>query len=160
MSSKASNRRIRLLLGVFVLAFGLTFLRAAWLQGVRASSFGRLASSQQSEDVVIPAARGTIYDRGGVQLAIGEQAQTVYADPRLVKDPQREALVIARTLRLDPATVLQALSDRTRGFVYVARKADPALVAKLRRKGLPGINSYGEERRFYPQFSLASQVLG
>ncbi len=87
MTSKVANRRIRLLLGVFVLAFGLTFLRAAWLQGVQASSFGRLASSQHSEDVVIPAARGTIYDRGGVQLAIGEQAQTVYADPRQVTDP-------------------------------------------------------------------------
>ena len=74
-----------------MLAFGLTFLRAAWLQGVQASSFGRLASSQHSEDVVIPAARGTIYDRGGVQLAIGEQAQTVYADPRQVTDPRREA---------------------------------------------------------------------
>jgi cell division protein FtsI (penicillin-binding protein 3) len=160
MSGKAANRRIRLLLGVFVLAFALTFMRAAWLQGVRASSFGRLASNQHSEDVVIPAARGTIYDRGGVQLAIGEQAQTVYADPRQVKDPQREAAVIARTLRLDPTTVYRALTDRTRGFVYVARKADPALVAKLRRKGLPGINSYAEERRFYPQFSLASQVLG
>ena len=160
MSAKSANRRIRLLLGVFVLAFALTFMRAAWLQGVRASSFGRLASSQQSEDVVIPAARGTIYDRGGVQLAIGEQAQTVYADPRQVKDAQREALVIARTLHLDPVTVYHSLSDRTRGFVYVARKADPRLVAKLRRQGLPGINSYGEERRFYPQFSLASQVLG
>jgi cell division protein FtsI (penicillin-binding protein 3) len=68
--------------------------------------------------------------------------------------------VIARTLRLDPTTVYRAVTDRTRGFVYVARKADPALVAKLRRKGLPGINSYAEERRFYPQFSLASQVLG
>jgi len=160
VSAKAANRRIRLLLGVFVLAFGLTFVRAAWLQGVRASSFGRLASSQQSEDVVIPAARGTIYDRGGVQLAIGEQAQTVYADPHQVKDAQREALVIGRTLHLDPATVYHSLSDRTRGFVYVARKADPRLVAKLRRQGLPGINSYAEERRFYPQFSLASQVLG
>ena len=160
MTSKVANRRIRLLLGVFVLAFGLTFLRAAWLQGVQASSFGRLASSQHSEDVVIPAARGTVYDRGGVQLAIGEQAQTVYADPRQVKDPRREAIVIARTLKLDPAAVSEALSDRTRGFVYVARKADPALVAKLRRQGLPGINSYAEERRFYPQFSLASQVLG
>ncbi|HEX3686151.1 MAG TPA: penicillin-binding protein 2 [Gaiellaceae bacterium] len=160
MSGKAANRRIRLLLGVFVLAFGLTFMRAAWLQGVRASSFGRLALNQHSEDVVIPATRGTIYDRGGVQLAIGEQAQTVYADPRQVKDPQREAFVIARTLRLDPRTVYRSLTDRTRGFVYVARKADPALVAKLRRKGLPGINSYAEERRFYPQFSLASQVLG
>jgi len=160
VSPKVANRRIRLLLGVFVIAFGLTFLRAAWLQGVQASSFGRLASSQHSEDVVIPAARGTIYDRGGVDLAIGEQAQTVYADPRQVKDPKHEAAVIAQTLRLDPATVYESLIDRTRGFVYVARKADPALVAKLRRKGLAGINSYAEERRFYPQFSLASQVLG
>jgi cell division protein FtsI/penicillin-binding protein 2 len=160
VTAKTANRRIRLLLGVFVLAFALTFARAAWLQGVQASSFGRLASSQHSEDVVIPAARGTIYDRGGVQLAIGEQAQTVYADPRQVTDPKREAYVIANVLRLDPAAVYRSLSDRSRGFVYVARKANPVLVARLRRKGLPGINSYAEERRFYPQFSLASQVLG
>ena len=160
MSAKAANRRIRLLLAVFVLAFGVTFLRAAWLQGVRAASFGRLASSQHSDDVVIPAARGTLYDRGGVQLAIGEQAQTVYADPRLVTDPKSEAVTVASILRLDPNQVYRQLTDRTRGFVYVARKADPALAAKLARKGLPGLFFYPEERRFYPQFNLASQVLG
>ena len=160
MTAKAANRRIRLLLGVFVLAFGLTFLRAAWLQGVRAASFGRLASSQHSEDVVVPAARGTIYDRTGVQLAIGEQAQTVYADPRQVTEPKSEAVTVAQVLRLDAQQVYAALSDRTRGFVYIARKADPALAAKLLRRRLPGIYAYAEERRFYPQFSLASQVLG
>jgi cell division protein FtsI (penicillin-binding protein 3) len=160
VSAKAANRRIRLLLAVFVLAFGVAFLRAAWLQGVRASSFGRLASSQHSEDVVIPAARGTIYDRGDVQLAIGEQAETVYADPRRVTDPKSEAATAARALRLDPNALYRALTDRTRGFVYVARKADPAAAAKLARKGLPGLGFYPEERRFYPQFNLASQVLG
>ena len=160
MSAKAANRRIRLLLAVFVLAFAITFLRAAWLQGVRASSFGRLASSQHSEDVVIPAARGTIYDRGGVQLAIGEQAQTIFADPRRVTDPKGEAATIARIMRLDSNEVYQALTDRTRGFVYVARKANPALAAKLARKGLPGLGFYPEERRFYPQLNLASQVIG
>ncbi len=160
MSAKVANRRIRLLLAVFVLAFGATFLRAAWLQGVRASSFGRLASSQHSEDVVVPAARGTLYDRGGVQLAIGEQAQTVFADPPHVTDPQGEAGTVARIMRLDPNAVYRTLSDRSRGFVYVARKADPALVAKLARKDLPGLGFYAEEKRFYPQFNLASQVLG
>ena len=160
MSTKAANRRIRLLLAVFVIAFGITFLRAAWLQGVRASSFGRLASSQHSEDVVIPAARGTIYDRGGVQLAIGEQAQTVFADPRRVTDPRGEAATVARIMRLDPNEVYKALTDRTRGFVYVARKADPALAAQLARKGLPGLGFYPEEQRFYPQLNLASQVIG
>ena len=160
MSAKASNRRIRLLLGVFVLAFGLTFLRAAWLQGVRAASFNRLASSQHSEDVVIPAARGTIYDRTGLQLAIGEQAQTVYADPRQVTDAKNEAMAVARTLKLDYGNVYQALTDRSHGFVYVKRKADPRLAAKLERQGLPGLGFYGEEQRFYPQFTLAAQLIG
>ena len=159
-SAKLTNRRIRLLLAVFALAFGVAFLRAAWLQGVRASSFGRVAASQHSEDVTIPAARGTIFDRGGVQLAIGEQATTVYADPRLVRDARREGAIAAQLLRLDPAQVETDLSDRTRDFVYVARKADPARAAKLQRRHLAGFGFYPEERRFYPQSALAAQVLG
>jgi cell division protein FtsI/penicillin-binding protein 2 len=160
LSARVANRRIRLLLAVFALAFAIAFLRAAWLQGVRAGSFGRLAASQHSEEVTVPAARGTIYDRGGVQLAIGEQATTVYADPRLVRDPRREAAVVAEVMHLDPIQVQTALADRAHGFVYVARKADPALAAKLKRRHLPGLFFYPEERRFYPQSALASQVLG
>jgi len=160
LSTRVANRRIRLLLAIFVLAFGVAFLRAAWLQGVRAASFGRLASNQHSEEVTIPAARGTLYDRGGVQLAIGEQATTVYADPRTVTDPRSEAATVAKIMRLDENEVYALLADRTRGFVYVARKADSALAGKLARKGLPGLGFYHEEQRFYPQFNLAAQVLG
>ena len=160
MSTRVANRRIRLLLAIFVLAFGVAFLRAAWLQGVRAASFGRLASNQHSEEMTIPATRGTLYDRGGVQLAIGEQATTVYADPRTVTDPRSEAATVAKIMRLDENEVYALLADRTRGFVYVARKADSALAAKLARKGLPGLGFYHEEQRFYPQFNLAAQVLG
>ena len=160
MSTRVANRRIRLLLAIFVLAFGVAFVRAAWLQGVRAASYGRLASNQHSEEVTIPAARGTLYDRGGVQLAIGEQATTIYADPRTVTDPRSEAATVAKIMRLDENEVYTLLADRTRGFVYVARKADSALAAKLARKGLPGLGFYHEEQRFYPQFNLAAQVLG
>ncbi len=160
MTAKGANRRIRLLLAVLGLAFAVAFVRAAWLQGVRASSFGRLATNQQSQEVTLPAARGTIFDRGGVQLAIGEQATTVYADPRVVRDPRKEAEVAARVLRLDPTTLYSALADRTLGFVYVKRKADPARAARLERMNLPGLNFYPEERRFYPQSGLAAQVLG
>jgi cell division protein FtsI/penicillin-binding protein 2 len=157
---KVANRRIRLLLAVLALAFGIAFLRAAWLQGVRAGSFGSLAARQHSAEVTIPAARGTIYDRGGVQLAIGEQATTVYADPRLARDPRREADVAGRILRLDPVALSAELADRTRGFVYVARKADATRAERLRRRHLPGFGFYPEERRFYPQGALAAQVLG
>jgi cell division protein FtsI/penicillin-binding protein 2 len=34
--------------------------------------------------VTIPAGRGTIYDRRGVELALGEPATTVFANPKQI----------------------------------------------------------------------------
>ncbi len=160
MSGRVANRRIRLLLAVFACVFAATFVRAAWLQGVRAQSLSKLAATQHRQQVEIPAPRGTIYDRSGVQLAIGEQATTVYADPLQVKDPQAVARAVARALGLDEEKVYAEISDRSRGFVYLQRKADPARAARLARQKLAGLGFYPEERRFYPQRSVASQVIG
>jgi cell division protein FtsI (penicillin-binding protein 3) len=160
VSGRLANRRIRLLVAVFAVVFGLTLLRAFWLQGVRAQAFGRMAASQHRQTVTVAANRGTIYDSTGVQLAIGEQAITVYADPLQIKDATKVAPVVARVLRLDPKKVYEQLSDRTHGFVYVARKADAVWAAKLQRLHITGLGFYPEERRFYPQHSIAAQVLG
>jgi cell division protein FtsI (penicillin-binding protein 3) len=160
LSRSLVNRRIRLLLLVLVLAFGGTFLRAAWLQGVRAASLARMADVQHRETVVLPASRGTIYDRTGVQLALGEQATTVYADPRQIRSPRSAALLAGKTLGVDPSKLYGRLADRTKGFVYVARKADPARAALLERRHVAGFGFYPEERRSYPEGSVAAQVLG
>ncbi len=160
MSGRLANRRIRLLLAVFALAFAGTLARAVWLQAVRAESLGRMAASQQRETVTIPAGRGTIYDRTGVQLAIGEQATTVYADPTQIQDPRAVALAAARALGLSANALYPQLVDRSLGFVYVQRKADPAQAATLAKRGLTGLGFYPEERRGYPQGAVAAQVLG
>ena len=160
MKRSVVDRRIRLLLAVLVVAFGATLGRAAWLQAVRAEPLAAMAQSQHRQTVAIPASRGTIYDRTGVQLAIGEHATTVYADPRQVRDPEAVARAAAATLRLDPREVLERLADRRRGFVYVARQADPERAAALARRRLAGLGFYAEERRDYPQRSIAAHVLG
>ena len=154
------NRRLRLLLLIFVLVFGGTFMRAAWLQGVRAASLSGMATAQHQETITIPAGRGAIFDRSGVQLAIGEEATTVFANPLQVRNPRREASIAARALGVDPGPLSVALADRRHGFVYVARKADPRLAAQLMTRKLSGFASYAEERRAYPQNATASQVLG
>ena len=160
MSPRAANRRIRLLLALFVLAFGATFLRAAWLQAVKAQTLGTMAASQHRETVTLPARRGTIFDRTGVQLALGEQATTVFADPLQIHNPRAVASAAARDLGLDPQQLYPLVADRSRGFVYLQRKADPARAAKLAKRGLGGLGFYPEERRLYPQHTIASQVLG
>ena len=154
------NRRIRLLLMMLTFAFGGLLLRATWLQGVRAESLARLGQTQHRESVTLPAGRGTLYDRTGVELGLGERATTVYANPKQVVNPRAAALAVERTLGLDANRVYPELADRTHGFVYIERQADPAQAAALQHLKLSGFGFYPEERRTYPQGSVAAQVLG
>jgi cell division protein FtsI/penicillin-binding protein 2 len=127
---------------------------------VRAASLARLGQTQHRETVTLPASRGTIYDRTGVELGLGERATTVYADPKQIVNPQAAAAAVERTLGVDANRVYPELADRTHGFVYIERQADPAQAAALQQLKLPGFGFYPEERRSYPQDSVASQVLG
>jgi cell division protein FtsI (penicillin-binding protein 3) len=154
------NRRIRLFFGVLALAFAGLLLRATWLQSVRAESLSSMGRTQHRESVTIPAGRGTIFDRSGLELALGERATTVYANPMQIADPRRTALTVERTLGVNADKIFPSLADRSRGFVYVARQADPTRAAALQRLKLPGFGFYPEERRNYPQGSVAAQVLG
>src|SRR5580765_1512300 len=160
MTPRLANRRIRLLLALFGLAFVVMFGRAFWLQVVRAPSLERLAAQQHHETIATPAGRGTIYDRMGAPLAIGEEATTVYADPKQVRNAQKVAVEAGHALGLDPNKIYPQLLDKKQSFVYVQRKADPERAAALERRGLAGLDFYPEERRSYPQHSVASQVLG
>jgi cell division protein FtsI (penicillin-binding protein 3) len=160
VSDRRVNRRIAILLGAFGLVFVVVLARAAWIQVVKGSSYEAMASQQHSEVIEIPAGRGTIFDRTGAPLAIGEQATTVYADPRHVTDPKRAAIEVGKALDLDPNDVYAKLRDRSTGFLYLERKADPVQAGTLEDKEIPGLGFYSEERRVYPQRSVASHVLG
>src|SRR5829696_1463247 len=89
------------MLAALTLAFAGLLLRAVWLQGVRAESLSSLGRTQHREAVTIPAGRGTIYDRSGLELALGERATTVYVNPMQITNPRRAAVAVERTLGLD-----------------------------------------------------------
>jgi cell division protein FtsI (penicillin-binding protein 3) len=158
--ARVVNSRIRLLLLCILLVFMALLARASWIATVRASSLSQMAQIQTKATVVLPAGRGTIFDSMGAPLALGEQATTVVADPQQILHPRTEAMTIARVLRLKAAKLYPLLADKKLGFVYVARKTDPNAAAKLAKLKLAGLTFYGEERRTYPQRSVAAQVLG
>ena len=119
-----------------------------------------MAARQHLETVVVPASRGAILDHDGRPLAIGKQTITVYANPKQVNKPRELALAAGHVLGADPETLYPQLKDRSRGFVYLARKVDQEKAEKLEMRGFAGVGFYPEEMRFYPQGPVASQVLG
>lgn len=160
MSARVVNRRVRLLVAAFALCFAVVLVRAGWLQAVRAGDLDRLAASQHRETITIPARRGTILDRTGVELAIGERAITVYANPRQIEDPRAVAFEAGKALDIAPAKLVPILADRSKGFVYVARKADASAAEELQEQGIVGLGFYPEERRTYPLRNVAAEVVG
>jgi len=157
---RQANRRIRLLIAIFVLVFAGTLARAVWLQGVQASSLGKLAERQHHESITIPAGRGTIFDSAGLQLAIGEQTTTIYGDPRQITNARGVATAAERYRGVGANALYPQLLDHKSGFVYIKRFADPKEAEPFLKRAFSGVNSYPEEKRAYPQMTVGSQVIG
>ena len=154
------ERRIGLLFGLFLILLVLAGLRATWLVGFKGDDLRGRAAQQQVQELVVPARRGAITDRNGRELAVTEDAATISANPRQVPNPAVAAHRLSAALRMPLTGLLEKLSDRSKGFVYLARKVDARKGDAVRKLELAGISVTAEPRRRYPHGRLASQLVG
>jgi cell division protein FtsI/penicillin-binding protein 2 len=153
-------RRIGLLFALFLVLLSLAALRAAWLGTVEGATLRDAAATQQASEIKVPARRGAIVDRRGIELAVSEPADDVSATPYLVKDAPAAARKIAAILGTPEEDVLKKLVRRDTGFVYLARNVPASRTRELKKLNLPGLTFTPTNRRRYPRGWLASQVLG
>jgi cell division protein FtsI/penicillin-binding protein 2 len=154
-----TQRRIGLLFAIFLVLLVAGGARAAWLGVVKGSSLQRVANTQQVVELDVPARRGGISDRHGIELAVSEPAADVAATPYLIKSKLKVARKIAPLLGLGEIPVLRKL-NADGGFVYLARNLPGAKAERLRRMKIDGLQFIPSSRRDYPRRWLASQVLG
>ncbi|MGI8661451.1 MAG: peptidoglycan D,D-transpeptidase FtsI family protein [Thermoleophilaceae bacterium] len=160
MPKRLLDRRIGLIFLLFLALLGAAAGRAAWIGTVQAGSLSDRAATQQVEDIDVSARRGTITDRHGTELAVSEDAVTVFANPHLIEDPVRVAARVAPLLGDSEEELAKTLSERESGFIYLRRKLDPDRGAKIAALGIEGIDTVVEPKRTYPQSSLAGQLIG
>jgi cell division protein FtsI/penicillin-binding protein 2 len=154
------DRRIGLIFLAFLGLLLVAVTRAAYLGAVKADSLQHAAVSQQITQNVVPAARGTITDRHGVQLAISESAADVVADPYLIKRPLPAAQKLAPLLGMPVLTVLAKITKPHTGFVYLARLLSADRATEITKLQINGISTIPETKRTYPRSWAASQMLG
>jgi cell division protein FtsI/penicillin-binding protein 2 len=154
------ERRIGLLFAAFLTLLLLAAGRALFLGTIKGSRLASAAASQQVSSLELPARRGTIVDRHGVELAVSEPADDISATPYLVKDPVRTAAKLAPLLGVNADTLLRKLARRGTGFVYLARAVPASQAEPIGKLELPGIQLTPGYRRAYPRSFLASQLLG
>ena len=152
-------------LRIWLLAVGFCGLllvvaaRAVQVQVLWGPKLAALAKGQYETSVTTSARRGTIRDANGNPLAVSLELTSVAAHPRQIHDPGQVARRVAPLLKLRPETLARLLAA-DRSFVWVKRQADPEAVRAVKALDLEGISFHHEYRRFYPNKTLAAQVLG
>lgn len=153
-----AGRRIALLRALFLCLFLLLAARAAHLTVV--SERGELRGIAQLEGVMIlPATRGLIVDRNGVEMALTVKASSVYLLPSDFDGNEKSLNALAKALEMDPKALAERLHDRKR-FTFVRRWVSEDVAKRIEALNLRGVGIISEPRRAYPADELASSLLG
>jgi cell division protein FtsI (penicillin-binding protein 3) len=137
--------------------------RLFYLQVCRHNDLLARAERQQLQTATVPAKRGDILDRHGKVLAYSVDADTIYAVPSEIEDPDKAAALLCRALEECSLKDRDGLSKRlrqSRAFVYIRRKVSPAEARRVAELQLDGVGFLKEDRRFYPNKEMAAQLLG
>ena len=162
-------RRTLFLLSVCgIAAFIVLAAKLYDIQIVHHDEYEAAAIAQQVRETTVSAARGTLYDRNGRILAISAGVDTIYISPAEIERGHEDAEAIAKGLSeilgVDYETILKRAQNTKSWYEVVARKVEPEVSEKVREfkaeGGYSGIKVEADTKRYYPNGSLASHVIG
>ncbi|MEI7632328.1 MAG: penicillin-binding protein 2 [bacterium] len=148
--------------GSLILIFTIFISRLFYLQVIKHDFYQKVALSGQLKQYDIPAERGIIRAHDGsniVPIVLNEKRFNVIADPKLIKDTQKTAEILAPAIDKKTEDVKGQLSHNTR-YEILAKKLTKDQIEKVNKLDLIGVFADEIPVRTYPQGSLASQLLG
>lgn len=118
-----------------------------------------------SDRIVIPGrepvdtGRGYIFDREGYLLALSISADSVYANPQELKDPHGTAVALSAAAGIPSSDLLSKFSGKKK-FVWITRRCDDRISARIRALAIKGVYFTKEYKRVYPYGGLAANITG
>lgn len=147
--------RLRFIEIGLALAMLALLVRAGQVQLLEGRRYAASARAQRTDEVVLDARRGTLFDRHGTAIALTQETYHVGVAPNELRDPPRDIPRIARQLRLPVGDVQRAMRKRYAWFAgpYTALDVQPI-------RTLRGVHLEPVLRRFYPSREFARAVVG
>ena len=151
--------RSKLLVAVVGLGFIVLLGRAAYVQVVDAPFFLAQGEARYGRTIEMPASRGRILDRNGLQMAVSLPAPSIWAIPKDLDGDRASRAGLARALNMTSRELEGRLAENT-NFVWLRRQVDDVVAAKVRTLGIKGVHEVREYKRSYPEGEAAAHVVG
>ena len=155
-----SNRIAVILLGLLVTAFLAIGVRCFYLQWFRSDYYSSIYLVDRQIHQLQQPQRGVILDRRGSAIfAASDKEQIVFAEPRVIKDPESLSKELGEILGMAPEEIGKLIAEsKNPGFVKIKADVDPNQC--LAADKIYGIGVQSSWRRNYPVGPLACHVIG
>ena len=155
------NWRINFIFALFVIFAAVLIGRLIHIQIIRADFHKALAQGFFNHYLLTGDAneRGEIFFNNGEPLAINKNFSLVFASPPKVKNPEEASLALSQVLDLDEEFILGQLQKESL-YSPIKNKLSQEEIQALKSLDLDGIYLTEEGGRYYPQETLASQMVG
>ncbi len=140
--------------------FSAIIVRLFYWQILQGDSLRVQANRQYNLELTIPARRGTIAASDGSPFAMNQQGYLVYAQPKEIENAGIFAKVVAPILHQEEASISAIVTIPGRVWVPLAHKVDASVKDTLSLLNLKGLGFEPEAKRYYPEASMAAQLLG
>lgn len=151
--------RFRSVLLVFTLVFGVIILRLFYWQVVKASELSKLGQIQYGQNIKIEPIRGEIETSDHFPIAANKISYLLYANPKEIKNKEEVANALSQKLDVSEASISAQLSMDL-FWAPIARGIDQSLQKEIEEKKIKGLGFEQEFERFYPEASMAANLLG
>ena len=143
----------------FTLFFIIIGVKAMYLQVFRCSWLSQKAAGEYEVSLESSGKRGTIFDRNLREMAVSIDVSSIAAHPTQIENPQKVAKLLSRVLSIDRKTLAKKLNSKKK-FVWIKRKVTPKEAEAVKNLNLDGLDFLLEHKRFYPNKTLAAQLIG
>ena len=154
--------RIRWILGTLVVLLLVIAVRGVQLCLVPSERTLHAAAVQRWDQVTLRARRGEILDRHGRRLATSVATPNVVVDPLRVMPSEIDSLAatVAGIVGGDAAEIAGKMRRDDSRYQRVAVKVHPSVAEAIDALDHPALWVEREPRRYYPEETLASQLIG
>lgn len=155
------NKRIAVLQGIMTFAYAILVVYLFCIQVLDISGHKAKGVAMRSSDT--RTLRGNILDRNGIKLASDELIYEVYAHPRLYnakRPPEVLAEYLSPALEITKEELIAKLKSKKLNIITLKKEVNRAAAEKIQKLGLREISVGTINRRFYPQGSIASHIVG
>ncbi len=158
------RRRLAVVVAVFAFWCVSIQARLVYLQVYQHDAYVARAERQHNRTLDVAAKRGEILDRNDRVLAFSADAESAYAVPSEIREPDKLVAALCGALEGCDGKFRTNLRERLgrprSAFVWVKRHMSPVEARKVAALELEGVAFIKENRRFYPNTSLAAHVIG